>query len=276
MNTLFFTLFRHMLRSLLRLRVLYLKILRRGPHGEPARHLSHAELDTIKAGDPRFKRLVENRASQETESSCSAASVACVINAMGKNEKPRVNNQMDLLETIRAGRWKERLSPEGWQGRRGLPLDVLGDVVPAALRYHEIEAEVEVHPFYLKEEEADRIQRAREILDRFASEPDTSLIAHFDQGSFLPVLTIPHISPVGRWNPETETVIMLDVDPDQPIPYEISLSRFADGIASDYGGLLRPYGYSHGGLVVIKAASGGEVSHLESWFANAPSPRSSG
>jgi len=276
MTTLFFTLFRHMLRSLLRLRVFYLKILRRGPHGEPARHLPHTDLDTLKTGDDRFKRLVENRASQETESSCSAASVACVINAMGNREKLRVENQMDLLETIRAGRWKERLSPEGWQGRRGLPLDVLGDVVPAALRYHEIKAEVEVIPFYPQESEANRTQRARKILDRFAREPDTYLIAHFDQGAFLPVLTIPHISPVGRWNPDTETVIMLDVDPDQPTPYEISLSRFADGIASDYGGLLRPYGYSHGGLVVIKAASGGEVGHLESRLANALSPRSSG
>lgn len=251
MNNLFFTLFRHMLRSLLRLRVLCLKILKRGPHGEPARFLPSEELNGLKADDNRFQRLLANRQAQATESSCSVAAVACLINAMGNTSTPRVKNQMDLLETIRRGRWKERLSPEGWQGRRGLPLDVLGDVVPAALRYHDIEAEVEVIAFYPHEAEATRIQRAREILDRFAADPGTFLIAHFDQGAFLPVLTIPHISPVGRWNPDTETVIMLDVDPDQPIPYEVSLPRFAAGIASDYGGLLRPYGYSHGGLVVV-------------------------
>jgi hypothetical protein len=251
MNTLFFTLFRHMLRSLLRLRVVYLKILRRGPHGEPARSLDSEALDGLKAGDLRFKRLLENRESQATESSCSAASVACVINAMENPSARRVENQMDLLETIRTGRWKERLSPEGWQGRRGLPLDVLGDVVPSALGYHGIQAKVEVIAFYPHEAKATRTQRAREILDRFATDPTTFLIAHFDQGELLPVLTIPHISPVGRWNPDTESVIMLDVDPEQPLPYEVSLSRFADAIASGYGGLLRPYGYSHGGLVVI-------------------------
>lgn len=251
MNPLIFTLYRQMLHRLLGLRVLYLKLLKRGPHGEPARFLAPGELEGIKSGDERFRRLLTNREAQETESSCSAASVACVVNAAGDPAFRCVANQMDLLETIRTGRWKERLSPEGWQGRRGLPLSVLGEVVPAALRYHGIEGDVEVVSFYPHEDKAVRVRRAREILDRYAAEPKSLLIAHFDQGAFLPVLTIPHISPVGRWNPDTETVIMLDVDPDHPIPYEVSLSRFAAGIASDYGGLLRPYGYSHGGLVMI-------------------------
>ena len=70
--------------------------------------------------------------------------------------------------------------------------------------------------------------------------------------SFLPVLTIPHISPVGHWCSEKERVVMFDVDPDQPVPYEVSLGRFVAGISSGYGGLLKPYGYRHGGLVGIE------------------------
>ena len=251
MNTLFFTLFRHLLHRLLRLRVLYLKVRRLGPHGEPARILTPSALDGLSSENTRFKKLLTHWQAQATESSCSVASVACIINAMAGENAPRVANQMDLLETIRAGRWKERLSPEGWQGRRGLPLEVLGEVIPAALSYHGIEAAVKLSPFYPREAMAIRLGRARTILNYFASNPGTFLIAHFDQGAFLPVLTIPHISPVAHWDPERETVVMLDVDPDQPIPYEISLSRFVHGISSHYGGLLKPYGYSHGGIVTI-------------------------
>jgi len=253
MNPILATLFRHVLRSLLRLRVLWLRTLKRGPHGEAPHHLSPTELTALRDKDDRFRRLLATRTPQVTESSCSAAAVACVLNAMGTGERPRVENQMDLLETIRAGRWKERLSPEGWKGRRGLPLEVLGEVVPAALAHHGIHALTEVVPFYPEETLETRMARAGTLLDRFANDPDLYLIVHFDQGAFLPVLTIPHISPVGRWNPETQTVLMLDVDPDQPTPYEVSLARFADGIASNYGGLLKPYGYNHGGLVVITA-----------------------
>ena len=253
MTEILFTLFRHALRSLLRLRVLYLKTLRLGPHGEPASHLTPEQLETLKHGDGRFKRLEEAKIPQPTESSCSVASVACVINAMERGKT--IENQMDLLEVIRAGHWKERLSPEGWKGRRGLPLDVLGRVVPAALFHHGIKAEVEVIPFYASQSLQERVDRVRGTLDLFREKENTYLIAHFDQGAFLPLLTIPHISPVGHWNPDTMRVTMLDVDPDQPVPYEVSLTRFTEGISSHYGGLLRPYGYSHGGLVLISVKS---------------------
>ena len=78
------------------------------------------------------------------------------------------------------------------------------------------------------------------------------LIAHFDQGAFVPELNIPHISPVGGYDDITDRVTVLDVDRYQSGPYSIPFERFYRGISKPYALPFRLLGLSNGGYVYIQ------------------------
>ncbi len=208
--------------------------------------------------NPLKRGLFRYHVKQFHESSCSVASVVCVVNTLLERIHqlpcPPVT-QFQILEKVRAGHWKERMAPGGWHGKRGLPLEVLSRVTESALTAYGI-------PFVLVEavrahaRNSDTIkQQLVSRLARFESKGDCLIIAHFDQGTFVQDLNIPHISPVGGYDPESGRVTLLDVDPFQSRPYQVSFNRFYKGISTHYYHLFRPYGYGRGGYVFIALQS---------------------
>ena len=212
----------------------------------------------VSAGNRVKDGLHRFHVKQFLESSCSAATIASVVNTLlerqGSLTEPAVTQQ-DLLGQVRAEHWKERMSEKGYRGRRGLPLDVLGRVVKASLDtfqagYRSVET-VQARP------ESDPGSPAfKETLihrlNRFEEKGDCLLIAHFDQGSFVKEFHIPHISPVGGYDHGRSMVRILDVDGGQAFPYEISFDRFYSGISTDYNSVFRYFGYAEGGYVFIQ------------------------
>src|SRR3989339_39458 len=85
--------------------------------------------------------LLKHHVKQYHEASCSVATVASVVNAI--REKQVINfipaSQMDILERVKAGNWKERMSEKGDNGKRGLPLLLLGEIVKSSLDAYGIE-----------------------------------------------------------------------------------------------------------------------------------------
>ena len=75
------------------------------------------------------------------------------------------------------------------------------------------------------------------------------MIAHFNQGIFLKGIHLPHISPVGTFDPESAEVLILDVDRVGPGPYWASFDLFFKGLSDDFGGVLKSFGYSGGGYI---------------------------
>ena len=201
--------------------------------------------------------LFKYHVKQFHESSCSVASVACVVNALleiqGKKPATPVT-QHQLLDRVRTAHWKERMSDGGYKGKRGLPIDVLGDVVKQSLKVYNItHSTVEIVWADLNEKGAQRLKNAlRDRLKQFESDGSCVLIAHFDQGSFLPEFHIPHISPVGGYDEQADTVTMLDVDPAVALPYQIPFETFFKGISFDYYQIFKPYGYICGGYILVR------------------------
>ena len=200
--------------------------------------------------------LWSHHVKQYNASSCSVASVVAVVNAIravhGHGGAPI--SQMDILETVDAVNWKARMSPEGDNGRRGLPLPLLGEVVARSLEAYHLDVRgVETVQAVKESKKAGRIKAAlkRRLAD-FETRGTGLIIAHFDQGAYVPELNIPHISPVGAFDTATGEVTMLDVDPDQPHPYRVSFDTFYRGLASDYHHVFRPFGYRRGGYVWVE------------------------
>jgi len=212
---------------------------------------------SIPSADNKLKTaLIRHHVKQFHGSSCSVATVVSVVNALRELQfdTPVPITQIDILEKVRTAHWKERMSKNGHNGRRGLPLPVLGDVVKGSLDTYEIDyAAVEtVKPPRDPEASVQTRYVLRRRLDDFETKGDCLIIAHFDQGVYVPALNIPHISPVGGVDTDTGRVIVLDVDISQQYPYKITFDTFYKGISKNYHHILRPFGYDKGGYVFIK------------------------
>jgi len=207
-------------------------------------------------GNPLKAALLKHHVKQFHESSCSVATVVSVVNALMSLESGDhvPISQMDILEKVRTAHWKERMGENGHNGKRGLPLPLLGEILKSSLnaygiRYKAIET-IQAHKKFGRPEKI-RAELRNRLLD-FETKGNCLIIAHFDQGTFVPSLNIPHISPVGSFDTETEEVTILDVDPEHGKPYQVSFMTFCKGLFSNYHHVLKPFGYQSGGYVFIK------------------------
>lgn len=189
------------------------------------------------------------------DSSCSVASVVSCLNAirsLRENATPRIR-QADILDQVNTGHWKERMSDNGYRGRRGLPLPLLGEVVRDSLAAYRISVKL-IDVVQLPKKMPDRSpirETLKQRLRDFERNGKGLVIAHFDQGALVPTLNIPHISPVGAYDVKNDRVTLLDVDPEQEAPYQVSFNRFCNGLSCDYHHVFQAFGYGSGGYVYI-------------------------
>lgn len=208
------------------------------------------------AGHPLKRSLWKHYVKQYHEASCSVASVATVVNGLGEyiHGQAEEITQMDLLDRVKTGNWKKRMSPEGDNGKRGLPLALFGEVVRESLEalrlpFSSMET-VDLRKAPRSEQEKKEILRNR--LREFETLGNGVVIAHFDQGAFVPEMNIPHISPVGGYDGRSDRITVLDVDRCQSGPYSIPFDRFYSGMSKWYPRPFRFLGLSNGGYVYIK------------------------
>ena len=207
-------------------------------------------------GNPLKKALWKHHVKQFHEAACSVATVVGVINAIREllySDLPIVT-QLDILEKVRTADWKERMSGGGHRGRRGLPLPVLGAVVQNSLEAYTLPyAAVETIQAHKQAQQAKPIRSMLwQWLQSFEQQGACLMIAHFDQGAYIPALNIPHISPVGGFDPISGDVIILDVDPSQKKFYRVTFDTFYRGLASNFHHVFKPFGYGSGGCVIVK------------------------
>lgn len=247
----------HLVRTLLRIYLQipyhYRKISRTGAFG--AKGGRYTDMGIPSNGNPLKRAMMAHHVKQFHESSCSVATVVSVVNAIKSVRDGTFEpiDQKGILERVETGHWKERMSDGGYNGRRGLPLTLLGDVVKSSLDiYHVGYQTVETIQAEKKPGLSAGIKDyLRKSLSLYETKGSCVVIAHFDQGVFVPALNIPHISPVGGFDIEKGRVTILDVDPDQEKPYHVSFDTFYRGLASDYHHIFKAYGYGSGGAVVI-------------------------
>ena len=232
----------------------YHKLTRTGTFDESVAKMVREQVPA--AGNPLKQSLWKHYVKQYHEASCSVASVATVVNALGGiiNGQAGEVSQMDLLDKVKTGNWKKRMGPEGDNGKRGLPLELFGEVVRGSLEAFQIPfTSIEtIDPRKEPQPEQEKKEALRNRLREFETLGNGVVIAHFDQGAFVPELNIPHISPVGGYDDRTDRVTVLDVDRYQSGPYSIPFERFYWGISKWYPSLFRFLGLSNGGYVYIR------------------------
>jgi hypothetical protein len=206
---------------------------------------------------PLKQALFRHHIRQYHESSCSVASVAVLLNALrdiqGRSAEG-ILSQHDILDTVGTANWKQRMSPDGDGGRRGLPLELLGRVVRDSLDAYGITYR-SVETIRTPNDRRGAAKARKDLRARLHTVDPLEkgvILAHFNQGILVKALQIPHISPVGGFDPQTGNVTMLDVDYLQKKPYRVSFDRFYAALSSDYHGMFRSAGYGCGGYVYVR------------------------
>lgn len=246
-------LLRTFIRSLLYLPYSFRRMTGTGPfNGRVARFVDPAQPP---AHNPLQAALWHHHVKQLHASSCSVASIAACLNAIREVQTPSAPpiSQAELLARVRTANWPQRMSDQGDNGKRGLPLFLLGRIVEDSLAAFDLAASaVETVQASRDPAQAPGIRhQLLQRLRRFEKAGDCLLIAHFDQGSFLPALNIPHISPVGGYDEASRQVTILDVDPELAQPYSIDLDTFYQGLSCNYLHVFRVFGFGSGGYVAI-------------------------
>jgi len=182
----------------------------------------------------KLKHLLQSYVPQFNRYACSAASVAIMVNAIhrwkGKKNFEPVTQQA-LLNSVDAIHWKERLSRKGYKGRHGVSLADLEIICIKALNVYGILYET-IDALYLKASMPDLNVKKRQVrkLIQMATSTNDFILAYFTQGELTGEWFGSHVSPVGSFDPEKQTVLMLDVDPEVNGPYWVSFDRFFNSL----------------------------------------------
>ena len=184
----------------------------------------HSYFQDSRHPSPDFWRLSAFYVPQTDAASCSAASVAMVLNGLLNADRPRGDRERnvtpdELLKKIQ-GDWKSRLAPQGLDGRHGVTLKQLEIFLKEGLsEYGRSQFFVERHEVAAADAEA--LQRLRGILRENEENPGDFILLHFVQDDLTraPGGPFPHVSPVGAYDAARRRVLIFDVDREWYEPY---------------------------------------------------------
>ncbi len=187
-----------------------------------------------KSPAPDFWALVGYYVPQYTGASCSAASVAMVLNAarakLEKTSDDKVVLQPELVEKVAAGNWKERVTT-GHQGKFGTSLEELAKLTEAAFKAYGF-PKVSVRTVHVKDaSEKSRTEVASALAENERSDRNF-VIANFNQQAYTDDADVGHISPVGAYDAKNKRVLIFDSDREYYEPYWVSLADFVAGMAT--------------------------------------------
>ena len=184
----------------------------------------------------KLKYLLQSYVPQLNRYACSAASVTMIINAIHRRNGVKENfqpiTQQELLNTVDTVHWKERLSQKGYNGGHGVTLADLKIICKEALNAYEISYET-VDVLNLNETMPDLIAQKRQVhrqLIQMSASGHEFILAYFTQGELVGEWFGSHISPVGSFDPQRQTVLVLDVDPEVNGCYRVSFDRFFNSL----------------------------------------------
>lgn len=247
-------LLRNLIRPYLYARYGFHRLTRTGAFGTGRFRTVHTPVQS--QWNPLKQAIWRYHVKQFHESSCSVASVVSCINAIRSLENDAIHpiRQADILDRVTTGHWKERMSDNGYRGRRGLPLPLLGQVVKDSIAAYGLKVryvDIVQTPKHAPAGSPVRAMLRKRLID-FDHHGNGLIITHFDQGTLVPTLNIPHISPVGAYDSVSGRVTMLDVDPEQENPYQVDFGTFYQGLSGDYHHVFEAFGYGSGGYVYIR------------------------
>ncbi len=179
---------------------------------------------------------------QQTESSCSVASVAMLVNAARVGMKFTAEDELvteaGLLKKLHESTWSRKTGLLG----RGVSLSELGPLIQESLKaygIHPIQVEV-VHTPDLSESTRKKLH---ESLVKAETSKNEYLVINFIQGIYTGDADVGHIAPLAAYDSEHKKVLVLDPDRKWYEPYWVSEDTLLKGMVTRDKGSNQNRGY---------------------------------
>lgn len=201
---------------------------------------------------PDFWALMPYYTPQATGSSCSAASVAMLVNALRgvpNLAKDSLITEASLLETVGNQEWTASTA----LGGDGVSWAELETYLRQSLQAFGLDkAEVEI--FRPQDATPATLERLRRLLVANEQSADDIVLAVFNQGTLTGDADVGHVSPIGAYDAERGRVLILDVDRRWYVPYWSSDERLLEAMLHTSADDPET-----GGLIHIRLRRGGTV-----------------
>jgi Phytochelatin synthase len=187
---------------------------------------------------------------QDTDSACSAASIAILLNAL-RGVPPRADVDLITQAGLRAQLGDARWAAETAQDGSGVTFAEFVEVVTESLhKYGFANDEIQVFkPHTASDESLARLQRLLGANER--SSKDIALL-YFNQGVLTGDWDGPHISPIGAYDAHRGRILVMDVDRRFYVPYWSPIRKVLGSMLKPAPANFGPLAGETGGIVWVR------------------------
>jgi hypothetical protein len=165
---------------------------------------------------------------QQTDSDCSVASIAILLNAL-RGVPLRANDDLvtprALLAAAGARRWKAETA---WNGT-GVTFAELKAELARSLRQYALDG-YQIAVFKPADASAASLAQLKSLLAANELSAHDIALTYFDQGVLTGDWDGPHISPIGAYDAERGQVLVMDVDRRYYVPYWSPVAKLLDSM----------------------------------------------
>ena len=211
-------------------------------YGASAARLFDARTYVQKHDAPDYCALAPYYAAQQTDSGCSAAAAAMVVNALRAERTLKADQELatpsGVLKQVERRRWRVKTDDDG----DGVSLDELAALLPSACKGYGVAAEVEL--VRLDADAAKALVRLRELLRHNERSHRDIIVVNFLQGIATgdPEGAVGHFAPVAAFDEEADRVLLMDPDRRWYEPFWISTKTLLESMAAVDESTTRPRG----------------------------------
>lgn len=211
----------------------------------------HAYFQNPNHPAPDYWALAPFYLPQLNEYDCSVASVAAVVNALTRANRPlretdRNVTKASLLQGVQVAQWAQRMQKGGVNGQVGLTLEQLALVLSEALRQNGIAAPT-IEQMQVTSDDQPTGERWHRSLAANETSADDMILIHFTQDTLTGAKggPYPHISPIAAYDAGTGRALVLDVDREYYEPYWVDAALIVKAMAT------RTAMYGNGGWIRV-------------------------
>ncbi len=183
-----------------------------------------------------FWTLISYYEGQHNDYSCSVGAVLPVLNSV-INWKEKKYGQInvgyqELLNKVKTGNWKERVSEKGFRGKHGVPLVALENIVGEVFRVYG-QSGLKIRRVHVSNTNASTLNKIKEDLVKNEISGRNFIIANFDGSKFFDdPEPWGHIAVIGAFDEDTNRILILDPYRTWYSPYWVTLERFVLALAT--------------------------------------------
>ncbi|MGB6535487.1 MAG: phytochelatin synthase family protein [Xanthobacteraceae bacterium] len=199
---------------------------------------------------PDFWAMMPFYLPQDTDSACSVASIAMLLNAL-RGVPPRADVDLVAEGALRKVLGDARWSTETAQNGTGVTFAELLRVVALGLQKYGLHG-YEIETFKPSDASHQNLARLRHLLAANERSSKDIALVYFDQGVLTGDWDGPHISPIGAYDSGSGRVLIMDVDRRYYVPYWSPVRKLLQSMLKPAPGRFGPLAGETGGIVWVR------------------------